>query len=278
MKIETLSNPQIERFSRQILLKEVGSKGMKTLLNSKVTIVGAGGLGCPISQMLASLGVGNIKLIDKDCVELSNLPRQPLHFTEDVGRLKVESLGNKMKAINPEISLELIPEYLTQTNAERLLSGSDFVLDASDNIATKFLINDVCVHLNIPFSIAGVVQWYGQLITVIPGKTTCYRCIFSNIFEPEQGMTCSGAGAMATVPSLAGILQANEAVKVLLGLKPRFTNGLFNFDLLGNSFDHIRIHRDPNCKTCSHPEAPFYLTEKYEITPNGSQDSCEIQK
>ena len=166
---------------------------------------------------------------------------------------------------------------MDKSNVVESLSGVDFVIEASDNIATKFLINDVCVHLGIPFTIAGVLEFYGQIVTVMPGRTTCYRCIFHTIHKHEASMTCSGAGVMGTIPSFAGILQANEAIKVILGLPTRFTDGLFAFDLLVNSFDFIPIKRDPTCKACSHPEFPFFQSEDFGPSLNQTTSQCILK-
>ncbi|WP_371804670.1 ThiF family adenylyltransferase [Candidatus Lokiarchaeum ossiferum] len=268
MEKNALTMDQIERYSRQILLREVGSKGMKLLLSSTVAIVGAGGLGCPIAQMLASMGVGTLKLIDGDHVELTNLPRQPMHYTSDIGKFKVDSLMEKIGDMNPDVKLIPIKKFLDKDNIQEILEGCDYVLDASDNIATKFLINDACIYFNIPFTIAGVVQWFGQLVSVIPGKTTCYRCIFRNLSEPDETTSCSGAGVMGTIPTFAGVLQANEAVKFLLGLPLKFINGMFSFDLLMSSFDLIQILKDKSCKACSDPHFAYYETEDYGVSLN----------
>ncbi|WP_457556728.1 HesA/MoeB/ThiF family protein [Candidatus Harpocratesius sp.] len=264
---------QIRRYSRHIILQDIGSTGVKKLIGSTIGIVGAGGLGCPVVQILAAAGIGHLKIIDGDNVELSNLPRQPLHFTTDVGRKKVDSILEKIIALNSEIQVEIFPEYLTKANAIKFLQGCDYVVDASDNFATKFLINDVCIHLGIPFNIAGVVQWMGQILSVDPGKTTCYRCIFHTISSGDESMSCSAAGVINTVPSFAGILQANEAIKSIVGLPQKFTNGLFTFDLRENSFDFIPIKQNPECAACSHPEIPFYKTENYNV----DLDQCNIQ-
>lgn len=277
MEKNKLTIDQIERYSRQILLREVGSKGMQILLNSTVAIVGAGGLGCPIAQMLASMGVGTLKLIDGDRVELTNLPRQPMHYTSDIGKFKVDSLMEKISGMNPDVKVISIKKFLDKDNIMDIFEGCDYVLDASDNIATKFLINDACIYLNVPFTIAGVVQWFGQLVSVIPGKTTCYRCIFRNMFEPDESTSCSGAGVMGVVPTFAGVLQANETIKSLLGLPLQFTNGMYSFDLLMSSFDKITIHRDTTCKACSNPSIPYYRNEDYGISLNKAQSKiCPI--
>ncbi|WP_457918375.1 HesA/MoeB/ThiF family protein [Candidatus Lokiarchaeum ossiferum] len=271
MEKNTLTMDQIERYSRQILLREVGSKGTKALLSSTVAIVGAGGLGCPIAQMLASMGVGTLKLIDGDHVELTNLPRQPMHYTSDIGKFKVDSLMEKIGDMNPDVRVIPIKKFLDKDNIQGILEGCDYVLDASDNIATKFLINDACIYHGIPFTIAGVVQWFGQIISVVPGKTTCYRCIFRNIYELDESTSCSGVGVMGTIPNFAGVLQANECIKSLLGIPLKYIDGMFSFDLLMSSFDFINIYRDKTCKACSDPQFAYYKSEDYGETLNKVQ-------
>ena len=266
-----LSEDQIERYSRNILLKEIGYAGQQKLLDSTVTVIGGGGLGCPATQMLAAAGIGHIRIIDNDKVEITNLPRQILHYTNDVGKFKVDSIKNKVVLLNPDVKVEIHKTYADQSNIKDLLSGSDFVIECSDNIGTKFLVNDTCVHMDIPFVIAGVVKFYGQIVSVIPGKTTCYRCIFLEVHEPDSSMTCSGAGVLGTVPSFAGILQANEAIKSISDLELNFINGMFAFDLLVGSFDFVKIKKDDSCKACSDPKIPFYKKADYGT----SSDNCE---
>lgn len=260
---DDLSDVQLHRYSRQIILQHVGSSGMEDLLKSTVTIIGAGGLGCPAAQILAAVGVGNLRLVDRDRVDISNLPRQVLHHTADIGLMKVQSVKEKINAMNPDVNVSFLDDFATKENIASILEGSDYVIEASDNIATKFLVNDACVHFRIPFTIAGVVEFYGQVVSVVPGETTCYRCIFQEIGDPDELRTCSGAGVMGTVPSFAGLLQANEAIKSILGKGVRFVNGMFNFDLFENSFDFLPIRRDPSCAACSHPERDFYNTQDY---------------
>ncbi|MHA1672103.1 MAG: HesA/MoeB/ThiF family protein [Promethearchaeota archaeon] len=268
----SLKADQIQRYSRHIILQDVGTPGVKKLIEATVCVVGAGGLGCPVIQMLATAGIGHIKVIDGDKVELSNLPRQPLHYSSDVGQFKVDSVIQKVKELNTDVQMEGIREYLTKENALEILQGCDYIIDASDNIATKFLINDVCVHLRIPFTIAGVVQWMGQIISVDPGDSTCYRCVFHSISRDNDSMSCSAAGVINTVPSFAGILQANEAIKSIVGKKKKFLNGIFFFDLAENSFNFVSIKRNPECRACADPTKPFYLSENYER----DADQCEL--
>ncbi len=272
----SLTSNQIERYSRQILLKEIGGVGMKRLLESTVGIIGAGGLGCPAIQVLAGAGLGHLKVIDGDRVDISNLPRQHLHFTADVGEFKVDSVKAKVEAMNPDVKIETFPTFVTIKNIKKLIEGCDAVIEASDSISTKFLVNDACAHFRIPFVIAGVVQYYGQFMSVIPGETACYRCIFNEPLPENSVPTCSAVGVLGSAPALGGILQANEVIKTILGIKSTFLGHLFSYDLLKGSFDFIKVQRNPGCKACAHPNEPFYLTADYAPI-NKSCDSSQDQ-
>jgi molybdopterin-synthase adenylyltransferase len=269
-----LTSEQIERYSRQIILKDVGSIGMKKLLDATVVIVGAGGLGCPAAQILASSGVGTIKIVDGDHVELSNLPRQIMHFTTDIGHPKVESIQSKINKMNPDVNVQIFNTFVNKENISDLIQGADYVIEASDNPATKFLVNDACIFHGIPFSIAGVVDFFGQIISVVPGKTACYRCIFKDIFEDDPQTSCSGSGVISTVPTFAGNLQAHECIKSILGIKQGFVNMIFSFDLKDYSFDFIPIKQDTNCKACSDPSIPYYQSVNYLMKTN----ACDMDK
>ncbi|QEE17827.1 ThiF family adenylyltransferase [Promethearchaeum syntrophicum] len=273
LKKFNLSSDQISRYSRQIILKEIGAKGMRKLLNARVLVIGAGGLGCPAVQILSASGVGNIRIVDGDKVEISNLSRQIMHYTSDIGKLKVESLESKINLMNPDVSVEIINEFANKSNIKRLLEDCDFVIEASDNFGTKFLINDACTHFKIPYSIAGVVQFFGQILSVIPGETTCYRCIFSKYTGEDSNNTCSALGVIGTVPVIAGTLQANEAIKSILGLPLKFTNGFFFFNLMENTFEFVNIKKNPSCPVCSNPDEPFYLKNQY----TDEFDECKIK-
>ncbi len=273
-KYSSLTEEQIERYSRQITLKEIGGKGMKKLLSSKVVIVGAGGLGCPAAQILGAAGVGRIRIIDGDRIETSNLPRQFLHHYDDIGKFKAESIKAKINAMNPDVEAEAAVEFVTVSNAERLLKGFDYVIEASDNQATKFLINDACIHFDIPFSVAGVVQFYGQVLSVRPGETRCLRCLFKEPFHEGEGMNCAGAGVIGTVPAFAATMQANEAIKSILELKRGFLDRLFVFSLLENSYDFLDIKNLPLCPACLKKNEPFYCNYDYDAYMN---KRCDVK-
>ena len=270
-----LNEEQIQRYSRQILLKEIGARGTNRLQKSTVGIVGIGGLGCIVAQMLAEVGVGKIVIIDADFVDLSNLSRQVLHFSEDLGKSKVQSAKEKIYKINPEIKVVAYAQFLTKQNICELLSGSDYIIECSDNIQTKFLVNDFCVVSGIPFTIAGAVQFYGQIISVLPKKSVCYRCLFRDSDYYQDEATCSAVGVLATVPNFAGILEANECIKYLIGETPNFLNKIFGFDLFQGAFETIEIKQEPCCQLCR-AEHSVEVYKKLEYKK--LEESCKISK
>jgi len=260
------SEEQIKRYSRQIVLKEVGGIGQKKLLNSKITIVGLGALGSPTAYYLAAAGIGNLQLIDFDRVEISNIHRQILHFTKDIDRKKTESAMEKLNMINPDCKVEIVTEMITPNNSKQLIKGSNFVIEGSDNIPTKMLINDTCVALKIPFSIAGVLRFHGQIMTVVPEeKTSCYRCIFGEMTGGDSALSCSQAGVIGLVPGILGCLEANEAIKSILNTGVLITNKILYVDLLKNSFNYIKVIRDTNCMACGDNAKDLVETLNYGV-------------
>jgi adenylyltransferase/sulfurtransferase len=246
-----LTAEQIERYSRQIVLKEVGGIGQKKLLSSKVSLIGLGALGSAAAYYLVAAGVGTLQIIDFDAVEISNLHRQILHHTEDINRKKTSSAVDKLHSLNPDCTIEIVDDRITPNNSKFLLKNSDFVIEGSDNIPTKMLINDTCVTLKKPFTIAGVLRFHGQIMTVVPEKkTSCYRCVFGDTTQGDSSMSCSQAGVIGFVPGILGSLEANEALKYILGIGDLLTNQIMYVDLLRNSFDFIEVHRDSKCVAC----------------------------
>ena len=246
-----LSEQQIERYSRQIILEEVGGAGQEKLLSSKVLIVGAGGLGAPAGLYLAAAGVGTIGIIDADEVDLTNLQRQIIHCTADVGVAKVKSAEAKMRAINPDVTVRTHQVRATAENILEIIRQYDFVIDGTDNFPAKFLVNDACYFEKVPFSHAGILRFDGQLITVLPGETACYRCIFRS--PPPAGVvpSCSQAGVLGALAGVIGSLQATEAMKCLLGIGNLLTNTLLTYNALTMEFRRIKLNRNPNCPLCS---------------------------
>jgi molybdopterin/thiamine biosynthesis adenylyltransferase len=233
------------------VLKEVSGIGQKKLLDSKITLVGLGALGSSTAYYLAAAGVGTLQIIDFDTVEISNLHRQILHFTKDINSKKTSSAADKLNSLNADCSIEIVNDHITPRNSKALLKDSDFVIDGSDNLPTKMLINDTCISLKIPFTIAGVLRFHGQIMTVVPeNKTSCYRCVFGDITEGDSSMSCSQAGVIGFIPGVLGCLEANEALKYILNIGDLLTNKIMYVDLLRNSFDFIEIHRDNKCIAC----------------------------
>ena len=266
LKEVELTEEQIERYSRQIVLKEVGGIGQRRLLSSTITIIGAGGLGSPVAYYLAAAGIGNLKIVDFDKVDLSNLHRQILHFTNDVDKNKTQSAYEKLHQLNPDINIKIYNEAVLPGNIKKILQGSDFVIDGSDNIPTKMLINDACISLNIPFTIAGVIRFNGQIITVIPTeKTACYRCIFGDITEHEPSMSCSQAGIVGLIAGIVGCIQANEAIKYLLNVGDLIINRMLFLDLLKYRFSFVKIVRNENCLACGDNSIDLVSTHMYNI-------------
>jgi molybdopterin-synthase adenylyltransferase len=225
------TDEQVQRYSRHILLKGVGGKGQRKLLESRVLIVGAGGLGSPISLYLAAAGVGHLGIIDADVVDLSNLQRQVIHHTPDVGTPKVESAARKIAELNPDV--EVIPhrERLTAENALDLISGYDFIVEGTDNFPTKFLVNDACILADKPFNQGGILRFQGQTMTHVPGSAS-YRCVYRQPPPPGSVPTCSEAGVLGAVAGMLGTIQATETLKYLLGIGELLVNRILFFDAL----------------------------------------------
>ncbi|MFO7534905.1 MAG: HesA/MoeB/ThiF family protein [Kiritimatiellia bacterium] len=246
----SLTDQQVERYSRHILLQEVGGRGQEKLLAGKVLLVGAGGLGSPAALYLAAAGVGTIGIMDADVVDLSNLQRQVIHATADVGRPKVESAAEKLRAINPDVTVRTYPERLAAVNALGVLGDYDFVIDGTDSFASKFLVADACHFAGKPYSHAGILRFDGQCMTVLPGQTACYRCVFAQ--PPPAGAvpSCSQAGVLGVLAGVIGTLQATEAIKYLLGAGELLTNRLLVYNALKLTFRTVRINRNEKCPLC----------------------------
>ncbi len=256
-----LTEEQIQRYSRHIILKEVGGKGQQKLLAGRVLIIGAGGLGAPIALYLAAAGVGTIGIADADVVDITNLQRQVIHFTPDVGKPKVESAAEKMRAINPDVTVNTYQEWVSAANIAGLIADYDFIIDGTDNFAAKFLINDACVLGGKPYSHGGILQFVGQTITVLPGQSTCYRCIFPTPPPKDAIPTCSQAGVIGVLPGVIGSIQATEAVKFILGKGELLAGRLLTYDALAMKFRDIGIKRNPKCPICG--DAPT-ITELHD--------------
>lgn len=266
-----LTEEQIERYSRQIVLKEIGGIGQKKILNSKVSLIGLGALGSPVAYYLVAAGIGNLRLIDYDSVERSNLHRQILHFTEDMNRKKTESAIEKLNRLNPDCKIEIVSELINSNNVKELLQDSDFVIEGSNNYPTKMLINDACCYLKIPFTIAGILRFHGQILTVVPEeKTACYRCVFDDITDETEEMSSYQAGVIGLISGVLGCLEANEAIKYILRKGDLFINKILYVDLLRNTFNFIDVYRNENCPACGEQAKDLIGTYNYRI-----EDACQ---
>jgi molybdopterin/thiamine biosynthesis adenylyltransferase/rhodanese-related sulfurtransferase len=246
-----LTPEQKQRYSRHLLIPEVGSAGQERLLGSKALFIGAGGLGSPAALYLAAAGVGTIGIVDFDVVDLSNLQRQILHTNDRVGERKVESAKKTINALNPDVNVITHEEMLVAGNVDRIISGYDVIVDGTDTFETRYLLNDAAVAKNIPVVHASVFRFEGQLTTFIPYEGPCYRCLYPTPPPPELAPGCSVAGVLGVVPGIMGMLQANEALKVLLGIGDTLSGRLLLFDALDTSFTELKLRRDPNCPVCS---------------------------
>ena len=241
---------QIRRYSRQIILPYVGGKGQRKLLASKVLLIGAGGLGSPAGLYLAAAGVGTLGLVDFDVVDLSNLHRQILHHTDDVGRAKTESAAETIRALNPDVRVILHQEQLTSENGLEMFSQYDVIVDGSDNFPTKYLANDACVLLGKPLVLGAVFQFDGQVSVFLPGEGPCYRCLFPTPPPPGAVPSCQEAGVFGAVPGVIGCIQATETIKLLLGLGKTLAGRFLVFDALSIKFLEVQMKRNPRCPVC----------------------------
>ena len=240
---------ELLRYSRHILLKDVGVEGQEKIRNGKVLVVGAGGLGAPVALYLAAAGVGTIGIVDGDVVDLSNLQRQVIHFTGDVGHPKVESARDKMLAINPNVKVNTIREFLMSDNALDIIKDYDFIVDGTDNFPVKFLINDACVMAGKPFSHGGILRFEGQTFTHLAG-TACYRCLFKSPPPANAVPTCSQAGVLGAIAGMLGTIQAAETLKYLTGVGELLTNKLLTFNAKTMDFRKINTRRQASCAIC----------------------------
>jgi molybdopterin/thiamine biosynthesis adenylyltransferase len=244
---------QIYRYSRHILLQDVGVEGQEKISNGKVLITGVGGLGAPVAFYLAAAGVGTIGIIDGDTVDLSNLQRQIIHFTQDVGKPKVVSAKEKMNMLNPDVNVVAYHALLTSANAAEIVKDYDFVVDGTDNFPVKFLINDACVLSGKPFSHGGILRFEGQTLTYVPGSA-CYRCLFHSPPPPDAVPTCSQAGVLGAVAGMLGTIQAAEVLKYLTGTGELLTDRLLAFNAKTMTFRTVKTKPSDRCPVCgSHP-------------------------
>jgi molybdopterin/thiamine biosynthesis adenylyltransferase/rhodanese-related sulfurtransferase len=269
-KPETLSPEQAQRYSRHLLIPEIGERGQLELLRSKVLLIGAGGLGSPAAFYLAAAGVGTLGIVDSDVVDATNLQRQILHTTERIGRPKVESARETISALNPDVKVVGYQERLTAENVDRIIAGYDVIVDGADNFPTRYLLNDASVKHRIPVVHGSIYRFEGQVTVFKPfppagaadrfEQGPCYRCLFHQPPPPELAPSCAEAGVLGVLPGIVGSIQANEAIKLLLGIGEPLIGRYLLFDALDETFREVKLRRDRECPVCGeHPTITEYI-------------------
>jgi molybdopterin-synthase adenylyltransferase len=264
------TDAQLERYSRHIILKDVGIEGQEKIARSRILVIGAGGLGSPALLYLAAAGVGTLGIADGDTVDLSNLQRQVIHFTDDIGKSKVLSATGKIKHLNPDVTVVPHREMLTAANITDVIKEYDFVIDGTDNFPAKFLINDACVLAGVPYSHGGILRFNGQTFTVAPNRSACYRCVFIKPPPADTVPTCSQAGVIGVIAGILGTLQANEAIKFVLDKGDLLTDRLLTFDALDTRFREVKLTRNPRCPVCG--------TQTITSLSDSEQTVCAIRQ
>ncbi len=260
-----LTPEQLKRYSRHIMLPEIKEAGQGKLLDAKVLFLGAGGLGSPSALYLAAAGVGTIGIIDDDVVDESNLQRQVIHNLERLGMPKVESARKTLQALNPDVKVIPIQDRLDSSNIMEIIAGYDLIVDGADNFPTRYLLNDASLKLGKPVVHASIFRFEGQLTTFMaeegPDAGPCYRCLYPDPPPPGMAPSCQEAGVLGVLPGMIGTLQANEALKIILGIGTTLSGRLLVLDALGTKFRTMKLHRDPNCRVCSQKREDIELID-----------------
>lgn len=246
-----LSHEEVQRYSRHLIMPEVGAEGQKKLKASSVLLIGAGGLGSPLGMYLAAAGIGRIGMVDYDVVDYTNLQRQIIHGTKDVGRPKLESARDRILDINPHVQLDLYEVPLTSDNALEIFEPYDIVIDGTDNFPTRYLTNDACVLLGKPNVYGSIFRFEGQASVFYAEEGPCYRCLFPEPPPPGLVPSCAEGGVLGILPGTIGAIQATEAIKLLLGIGEPLIGRLLLYDALNMNFDYVRLRKNPNCPVCS---------------------------
>jgi molybdopterin/thiamine biosynthesis adenylyltransferase len=237
---------ELERYDRQIMIANIGKEGQEKLKRSRVFIAGTGGLGSPAAIYLTAAGVGKICVVDHDHVELTNLNRQVLHWEKDIGKKKVSSAREKLKKINHEVKIEAIGETITEANVSQLIAGFDVIVDAMDNLPTRYILNGAAIEKNIPFFHGAVYGFEGRAMTIIPGKTACLRCVYRGDIPKEK------FPVIGVTPAVIGCIQATEVIKYIVGIGELLKNRLLIYDGLDMKFTEFNVKKDPQCEHCGH--------------------------
>lgn len=292
-RLKELSQSEIRRYGRQIIIPDVGLIGQKRLKAARVLIVGVGGLGSVASLYLAAAGVGTIGLIDHDVVEETNLQRQIIYTTEDVGKMKIVAARDRLSRLNPNVEIETYGEAISSSNALEIIQNYDVVIDATDNFPARYLLNDACVILDRPLIYGSIFRFDGQVSVFYPKKGPCYRCLYPEPPAPNLVPSCAEGGVLGVLPGIVGTIQASEAIKLIMGIGEPLIGRLLMIDALSLSFRELRIERDRNCPVCG--ENPTIrelidyeefcglrrggeVEEEFEITPEELKEKLEKEE
>jgi adenylyltransferase/sulfurtransferase len=256
-----LSQDEIQRYSRHIIMPEVGMEGQKKLKAAKILLIGTGGLGAPLGLYLSAAGIGKLGLVDFDTVDFSNLQRQVIHGTADVGRPKLDSAREKILAINPNVQVETYEAMLTSENALDIIPEYDIVIDGTDNFPTRYLVNDASLHLRIPVVHGAIFRFEGQASVFHPYQGPCYRCLFPQPPPAELAPSCAEAGVLGVLPGIIGSIEAMEAIKMLLGIGEPLVGKLLAYDALTEDFRTLKLRRNPDCLACADESRPPAIVE-----------------
>jgi len=259
-----LTNDEIQRYSRQLMLEEIGFEGMEKMRSAKVCVVGAGGIGNPVITQLVAMGVGKLRIVDRDVIEVTNLHRQHLYTDEDIGRVKVEAAADRLYKLNPGVEIEPVPTSVTKYTAESIVKGFDVIVDALDSVDARYALNDACIKHNIPLIYAGAIGVTGSVSTILPNKSACLRCLFPELNEDEMP-ACSTEGVHPSILYLVAGIQVSEAVKLIVGQQPTLMNKLLYIDLNELSFDRVQMFRQDECPACGTARKESNLTAQQLI-------------
>lgn len=241
-----LTAEELERYGRQIIIGGFGEEGQEKLKRTKVFIAGTGGLGSPVSIYLVAAGVGMVRIVDHDKVELSNLNRQILHWDEDIGKKKIDSASGKLKKLNQDVKIEAVEEMITEANVLQLVADFDLIVDAMDNLPARYVLNKAALERNIPFFHGAVYGFEGRAMTIIPGQTACLKCVYRGRVTPQEKFPVIGV-----TPAVIGCIQATEVIKYIVGIGELLTDRLLVYDGLNLKFTEFKVKKDPNCEHCS---------------------------
>jgi adenylyltransferase/sulfurtransferase len=244
-----LTSDELQRYSRQVMLEEIGFEGMEKIRSAKVCVVGAGGIGNPVITQLVAMGIGSLRIVDRDVIEVTNLHRQHLYTDDDIGRVKVEAAAERLRKLNPGVQIEAVPTSVTKFTAESIVKGFDVVIDALDSVDARYALNDACIKNDIPLIYAGAIGVTGSVSTILPNKSACLRCMFPELNEEEMP-ACSTEGVHPSILYLVAGIQVSEVVKIIKGEEPSLVNKLLYIDLGQLSFDKVQMHRQQECPSC----------------------------